>query len=172
MEKFQHTAARRRLHRIDVGLHHGQSFNTQPPEGGCSTGKWSLANGRCFNTQPPEGGCIPIHGLSSIYGGFNTQPPEGGCFSFTSFITTSFLVSTHSRPKAAAVFKSILSWLGSSFQHTAARRRLQLLRQLAASAVMFQHTAARRRLQAEIEFLTGRKQFQHTAARRRLLLHH
>ena len=34
---FQHTAARRRLHGIAVNQMRGHRFNTQPPEGGCST---------------------------------------------------------------------------------------------------------------------------------------
>ena len=78
----------------------------------------------CFNTQPPEGGCRQKGCLNSPSAGFNTQPPEGGClqeglhkwrickfqhtaarrrlrvYSYT--IGTWPLVSTHSRPKAAA----------------------------------------------------------------------
>ena len=55
------------------------------------------------------------------------------------------MVSTHSRPKAAAT-NSLLCSFSRLFQHTAARRRL-----LPASVVRlrynkFQHTAARRRL--------------------------
>ncbi len=53
---FQHTAARRRLVPYGYPLTHGQSFNTQPPEGG-----WDRPDNPCctlcgFNTQPPEGG--------------------------------------------------------------------------------------------------------------------
>ena len=102
LRTFQHTTARRRL-RGFLRLHNGEknvsthnrpkaaasssenldsrssSFNTQPPEGGCSkplpTG---LAQTR-FNTQPPEGGCrLPAAGKGAGRG-FNTQPPEGGC---------------------------------------------------------------------------------------------
>ena len=57
-----------------------------------------------------------------IVGGFNTQPPEGGCENYKD-LRKRVIVSTHSRPKAAAgktamVVDMIL------FQHTAARRRL------------------------------------------------
>ena len=55
--------------------------------------------------------------------GFNTQPPEGGW-----------------------VFApDIVDWF-MKFQHTAARRRLAVIRIDGVSFAMFQHTAARRRL--------------------------
>ena len=55
--RFQHTAARRRLDRLQAAYHSDcRCFNTQPPEGGWPlrpiTGLWQF----CFNTQPPEGG--------------------------------------------------------------------------------------------------------------------
>ena len=56
---------------------------------------------RSFNTQPPEGGWAH-GGISAIdNGSFNTQPPEGGWFRVKTFIALDFVVSTHSRPKAA-----------------------------------------------------------------------
>ena len=79
-EKFQHTAARRRLRALGApdGLLINR-FNTQPPEGGCTCGKtWDRPRA-----------------------GFNTQPPEGGCVNLYRVVKT-HLVSTHSRPKAAA----------------------------------------------------------------------
>ena len=55
------------------------------------------------------------------------------------------MVSTHSRPKAAA--KAGTEMLcGTPFQHTAARRRLHEQMPLTIGRAMFQHTAARRRL--------------------------
>ena len=57
------------------------------------------------------------------------------------------VVSTHSRPKAAAKDKFVLN-NSSLFQHTAARRRLHTRRATETKAGTFQHTAARRRLQA------------------------
>ena len=80
----------------------------------------------CFNTQPPEGGwgiyCVCL----SATLGFNTQPPEGGWedgvvvfgedykFQHTAarrrldlsgiVDITAYIVSTHSRPKAAGAW--------------------------------------------------------------------
>ena len=56
------------------------------------------------------------------------------------------LVSTHSRPKAAAVMRALSKDSETVFQHTAARRRLQIYIFYILSRVVFQHTAARRRL--------------------------
>ena len=101
--KFQHTAARRRL-RPGCSCRRGRRscFNTQPPEGGCSLLPaprcWC---GPCFNTQPPEGGCFRSASAASAGPRFNTQPPEGGC-----------------------AFGAMSERHISSFQHTAARRRL------------------------------------------------
>ena len=58
-----------------------------------------------------------------------------------------YIVSTHSRPKAAGYAR----WgdvVGGAFQHTAARRRLGRLIWRATNWCAFQHTAARRRLGA------------------------
>ena len=55
---------------------------------------------------------------------FNTQPPEGGC-SLKDFLNHPVItVSTHSRPKAAAIFDWEQEPESGEFQHTAARRRL------------------------------------------------
>ena len=100
MSLFQHTAARRRLSRAL------QAFGIR----------------RCFNTQPPEGGWQPVGNGGRPDCGFNTQPPEGGWRDSRESVP-SILVSTHSRPKAAARPRRggrRKSW----FQHTAARRRL------------------------------------------------
>ena len=77
--KFQHTAARRRLH----------------AKGATS------ASSRSFNTQPREGGCLMDRFTDSTWIGFNTQPREGGCSRWAGK-NIEFDVSTHSRAKAAA----------------------------------------------------------------------
>ena len=76
---FQHTAARRRLRRIQKNTARRCRFNTQPPEGGCAvTGEQAdIIIG--FNTQPPEGGCARPDSCCCWSTCFNTQPPEGGC---------------------------------------------------------------------------------------------
>ena len=143
---FQHTAARRRLWCRAVGYAFAVCFNTQPPEGGCSSVNSCTARSMRFNTQPPEGGC--------------------GAFLLPSAPNS---VSTHSRPKAAGITGGA-RFFKLLFQHTAARRRLFWLCQhegvhgvsthsrpkaadphgyQAAAALAFQHTAARRRLITE-----------------------
>ena len=56
------------------------------------------------------------------------------------------------------------------FQHTAARRRLDVPFNISNPFIMFQHTAARRRLAAWQPVPLIDTRFQHTAARRRLVL--
>ena len=56
---------------------------------------------------------------------FNTQPPEGGC-AVLGYLRYYQAVSTHSRPKAAAVAFGFWG-LVTGFQHTAARRRLNVV---------------------------------------------
>ena len=165
---FQHTAARRRL---PAGL---PSAGMEP---------------RSFNTQPPEGGCARRRNRVHTSHRFNTQPPEGGCEARV-WAWGRGEVSTHSRPKAAAR-EQLRAYAEVLFQHTAARRRLPLLRDRESMPCWFQHTAARRRL-LRLRSLTepidpvsthsrpkaaasatsasddAKITFQHTAARRRL----
>ena len=63
---------------------------------------------------------------SSCYCRFNTQPPEGG-WSAWLCCPCMWLVSTHSRPKAAGRVRHTILRRYMSFQHTAARRRLEPL---------------------------------------------
>ena len=81
-----------------------------------------------FNTQPPEGGCAPLRSCRYRPPRFNTQPPEGGC--------------------CGRCTKSTV-WV--EFQHSAARRRLQLLLGKVKTADLFQHSAARRRLRHDAQ---------------------
>ena len=121
-------------------------FNTQPPEGGWVYGRLIVRLNFCFNTQPPEGGwvihakqqgilpSVSTHSRPKAAGrwcrrcgrrdyGFNTQPPEGGW-----------------------VQGVIICSLFMTFQHTAARRRLDLGGLPCRPNNRFQHTATRRRL--------------------------
>ena len=76
-----------------------------------------------FNTQPPEGDCRHLTNLGSTKKVVSTHSrPKATAPSANSMTCTSG-VSTHSRPKATAP-SSISSSNHSSFQHTAARRRL------------------------------------------------
>ena len=122
--------------------------------------------------------------------GFNTQPPEGGCAANAPGFKAG-IVSTHSRPKAAAWWGGLapaplptgfntqppeggcmpgdsVMFVDARFQHTAARRRLPGRVRWYCRSRQFQHTAARRRLPAVLLAFGGAALFQHTAARRRL----
>ena len=187
-------------------------FNTQPPEGGWSCSycitvwialfQHTAARRRLvfpiftntplilFQHTAARRRLVFGFGVSSPAPvGFNTQPPEGGWKSLI-LSTSTTMVSTHSRPKAAGLAriasryerqsfntqppeggwaqpkKRIKSWL--MFQHTAARRRLVRIKWLKLLEYLFQHTAARRRLDINSFFLVRIERFQHTAARRRL----
>ena len=119
-----------------------------------AAGPCSRTAERCtagFNTQPPEGGWAGATGQVTGISCFNTQPPEGGWFPLYYSIVATSKVSTHSRPKAAgttqtAANKQLL------FQHTAARRRLELTLESVVCEAWFQHTAARRRLEYSLAF--------------------
>ena len=141
---FQHTAARRRLdvlgyldiRRSLVSTHSRpkaaveggiraeviESFNTQPPEGGCMIHQ-RFNVGAIVSTHSRPKAAALMAGLACARICFNTQPPEGGC---------SHLFYQSVTPK--------------EFQHTAARRRLLVVLITEALVDLFQHTAARRRL--------------------------
>ena len=126
---FQHTAARRRLG-LDDRPHDCRDIR--------------------FNTQPPEGGWTSAEMYRQSASRFNTQPPEGGWRDVVVSDADPFSVSTHSRPKAAGrggkppcapapCFNTQppeggWAYIGDDgeitikFQHTAARRRLEMSR--------------------------------------------
>ena len=75
--RFQHTAARRRLDGYDLSEEQkAVSTHSRPKAAATVHGVKNVQIS--FNTQPPEGGCTST--FLSLYGlnGFNTQPPEGG----------------------------------------------------------------------------------------------
>ena len=71
-----------------------------------------------FNTQPPEGGCSSLDRISGSIRRFNTQPPEGG-WKTDKADSNLIAVSTHSRLKAADMQKAE-NVCPRVFQHTAA----------------------------------------------------
>ena len=99
-------------------------FNTQPPEGGWKKPLNILVMSVCFNTQPPEGGWYNMHGAGSGWVGVSThsRPKAAGTEAMAN--GASAVVSTHSRPKAAGPVADA-ACRACSFQHTAARRRLE-----------------------------------------------
>ena len=122
---------------------------------------------RCFNSQPPEGGCGSTMPLPSTCSRFQLTAARRRLHkSITTLSTTAMfqltaarrrlrvscvcdesevLVSTHSRPKAAAPVTH-LDYEQAEFQLTAARRRLLPFPDARLAHRRFQLTAARRRL--------------------------
>ena len=99
--KFQHTAARRRLDQQLPADRRDYGFNTQPPEGGWRQ-QLLLENSPAVSTHSrPKAAGLADNAATVIVG-----------------------VSTHSRPKAAGPTASASAPTLSLFQHTAARRRL------------------------------------------------
>ena len=142
--RFQHTAARRRL--ANEPLYSDRLFLFQHTAARrrlvakAEIRIWAC----CFNTQPPEGGWLQK--LKSEFGlvvSTHSRPKAAGKLAAITFLT--LLVSTHSRPKAAGHTHLERKAVGM-FQHTAARRRLEILHAAHNLNSRFQHTAARRRL--------------------------
>ena len=82
---------------------------------------------------------------------------------------THWIVSTHSRPKAAGPCRIVRPRLFKRFNTQPPEGGWPVKRLHAAPRVEFQHTAARRRLGLQCHHLGFFRQFQHTAARRRLV---
>ena len=99
---------------FDLPGHATLGFNTQPPEGGCVAGQVNTCQRVGFNTQPPEGGCSAFVNSKLKSSGFNTQPPEGGCGG-PGRARQHTDVSTHSRPKAAALREGAIEEAAESF---------------------------------------------------------
>ena len=107
---FQHTAARRRLRWPDACHRHLLAgFNTQPPEGGCRFFRVLFLWMRSFNTQPPEGGCTIIRDPKNIVFKFQHTAARRRLRVFYEAKDGEILVSTHSRPKAAAFWRKFLT---------------------------------------------------------------
>ena len=108
---FQHTAARRRLYKLDQCPLWHSCFNTQPPEGGCLTNLYILSLIRCFNTQPPEGGWAATKFRVRYYKFQHTAARRRLGSARSSSLK--WRVSTHSRPKAAGLLVGGRVLLGS-----------------------------------------------------------
>ena len=100
-DKFQHTAARRRLRHRTLTRNASQSFNTQPLEDGC-------------------GGVNPA---ADPRQGFNTQPLEGGCTLHQSD-QLQYQKFQHTAARRRLLEECCPGLLVAEFLHTAARRRL------------------------------------------------
>ena len=103
---FQHTAARRRLLMGIWCITGCVGFNTQPPEGGWFFNFYCSVNLFSFQHTAARRRLYQYVHQQLYAQRFNTQPPEGGC-QINCQIKNNVLVSTHSRPKAAATTTSI-----------------------------------------------------------------
>ena len=187
---FQHTAARRRLGRGLQRLGGGQSFNTQPPEGGWGATMKTFTQIRVSTHSRPKAAGPSTSPRLFMTTCFNTQPPEGGWPRMDMAGEEESMVSTHSRPKAAGRNGQppcILVWVSTHSRPKAAgdfefggyRWSLGFNTQPPeggwssggcgqSKRAPFQHTAARRRLGRQPSDTKDLCEFQHTAARRRL----
>ena len=145
-QRFQLTAARRRLAPRPTPAPPHHDFNSQPREGG-----WLAAMSffSCppphFNSQPREGGWRgknPAHQPAEY---FNSQPREGGWLD--NFINTPMrgAISTHSRAKAAGLSYALLGGAADISTHSRAKAA-GTARKNRKKTTRLQLTAARRRL--------------------------
>ena len=79
----------------------------------------------CFNTQPPEGGCQKARWSMSKMPMFQHTAARRRLHFTDPTQNKDDVVSTHSRPKAAAFVCCFAMIAVKKFQHTAARRRLR-----------------------------------------------
>ena len=113
-----------------------ECFNTQSPEGGWRCTTPTVPKSCCFSTQPPEGGwLLTARLLPSMRVSTHSRPKAAGAVH--GYAAGSGHVSTHSRPKAAGCRIWTLSNSCTRFQHTAARRRLGLVRFARAQGIGF-----------------------------------
>ncbi len=124
LSMFQHTAARRRLARLDSDDDEKAEFQ-------------HTAARRRLEMRKPQS--VEVLQVST-----HSRPKAAGWVNRPSNSKMD-VVSTHSRPKAAG-FVFVLIAAQFEFQHTAARRRLEVSKIDELANQWFQHTAARRRL--------------------------
>ena len=108
LKTFQHTAARRRLawsRRGDACLWYVSTHSRPKAAGYYSCGIFYFRDGFQHTAARRRLDTDYIPALHTTIS-FNTQPPEGG-WGFVSKQERAFLVSTHSRPKAAG----LMSWI-------------------------------------------------------------
>ena len=122
-EWFQHTAARRRLHR-----------------------QWCLCC-HCLtvSTHSRAKAAARLKDFYQSWLKVSTHSRAKAAAKELGFKVRDEYVSTHSRAKAAAQI-TVYIFVTVEFQHTAARRRLHPICQKQICHIRFQHTAARRRL--------------------------
>ena len=107
VSRFQHTAARRRLHACGFSDQSTKDvFQHTAARRRLPCVDLTLETQQCFNTQPPEGG-RPAAPLKNRHGcRFQHTAARRRLLSWIARIRAGCAVSTHSRPKAAASRRS------------------------------------------------------------------
>ena len=192
MRRFQHTAARRRLGKLQFQTACHLTFQHTAARRRLAAVTSPMPFKFCsFNTQPPEGGWQPslLQCRLSFVVSTHSRPKAAGLYSRKARVMV-FSVSTHSRPKAAGRRRSGGSrdavgfntqppeggWVVCvfqladliSFNTQPPEGGWGVFAALFVIAIVFQHTAARRRLAFPALETRAIRLFQHTAARRRL----
>ena len=99
---FQHTAARRRLADGFCVLYAGYKVSTHSrPKAAGNSRPMALIRFDSFNTQPPEGGWLTSDTKSCKSILFQHTAARRRLVLFQGYREVAFMVSTHSRPKAA-----------------------------------------------------------------------
>ena len=152
--QFQHTAARRRLGSQGNALGSSATVSTHSrPKAAGYRFQFNLPNFKFQHTAARRRlvGYKLLTGLGQKVS-THSRPKAAGINIQTTFKGSS--VSTHSRPKAAGYLYSRYT-ITVEFQHTAARRRLEIDLPYTFCEHKFQHTAARRRLDGAKKYLAG-----------------
>ena len=124
-------------------------FNTQPPEGGWLNGQVDFVQTNGFQHTAARRRLVNILMLPLLLFVVSTHSRPKAAGSKNDSANATNIVSTHSRPKAAGHLLMLNFTVFQVFQHTAARRRLALILIPIILVMLFQHTAARRRLEGK-----------------------
>ena len=166
---FQHAAARRRLAAKKTAKIYFFTVSTRSrPKAAGGVKPTSPSYGQSFNTQPPEGGWSSrlSHQCPGEVVSTRSRPKAAGLRMPVEMTHISMFQHAAARRRLGMV-TAIRFQLGT-FQHAAARRRLVPTSRRFPPSLLFQHAAARRRLAAYRCVCSDCGSFQHAAARRRL----
>ena len=164
--KFQHTAARRRLPFTNLLDTRKFAFQHTAARRRLLILPSYLTPRRRFNTQPPEGGCV-VPGVAIAYALVSTHSrPKAAATDLAERAETK-AVSTHSRPKAAALNQICPALAFSVSTHSRPKAAARYF----ANHFIARYVSTHSRPKAAARAPHWRRQFgwfQHTAARRRL----
>ena len=111
----------------------------------------------------PKAAGLGLGQILQLHQGFNTQPPEGG-WRWVARVNANVFLFQHTAARRRLDVQGVLYWIDCLFQHTAARRRLARTTLRKYIYTTFQHTAARRRL---VKFLFSEDKFKRVSTHSR-----